>query len=364
MQGKYNQFRAMLAITRASLKAIFRTPSSVFFSLAFPLVFIVVFGSIGSGGGLSLDIGIAKGADTANKVYYAIKSIPALHIDAKSDSEVHADLKNGDITAIINIQKASPADSLYVVHLTSSNAVSPSNLQILQSILKSLAINIEGQNFKTIRIDSNVEQLEGKAYRYIDFILPGMLGFSLLGAGVFGVAFLFFNLRQQLVLKRFFSTPVNRTYIVVAEALSRVIFNILTAIVIILVGIFVYHFTLINGFSTFIQMLLLSLIGLLVFMGFGFIVSNVAKNENTIPIFANFFTMPQLLLAGTFFSVSSFPSWMQTFCNLLPLTHFNNAMRKISFEGATILTTWKDVGVLLIWGVILYAVAIKVFKWE
>lgn len=364
MQGKYNQFTAMLAITKASLRATFRTPSSVFFGLAFPLVFIVVFGSIGGGGGVSLDIAIAKGADTTNKVYNIIKSIPVLHIINKSDSEVHTDLKNGDIAAIVNIKKATPPDSLYTVELTSSNAVSQSNIQILQSILNNVAISIEGTNFKTVRINPNVAQLDGKAYRYIDFILPGMLGFSLLGGGVFGVAFLFFNLRQQLVLKRFFSTPVSRAYIVIGEALSRVIFNIITAIIIILVGIFIYKFTLVNGFATFIQMLVLSVLGLLVFMGFGFIVSNVAKNENVIPIFANFFTLPQLLLSGTFFQVSVFPKWMQFFCNLLPLTHFNNAMRKISFEGATLFSTWQDVGVLLIWGVVTYAIAIKVFKWE
>jgi ABC-2 type transport system permease protein len=364
MQGKYNQLRAMFAITKASLKATFRTPSSVFFGLAFPLVFIFVFGSIGSSSGVTIDIGIAKGADTTTKFYKIITNYKALTVVNKPDSELTTALKNGDITAIINITKDTGGDSLYSVQLTSSNAVSPTNLQILQAILNGIAISIEGVNFKTVKINPHVTPLNGKAYKYIDFLLPGMLGFSLLGGGVFGVAFLFFNLRQQLVLKRFFSTPVSKPYIVMAEALSRVIFNIITAVVIILVGILVYHFTLVNGFATLVQMMALCIIGLLVFMGFGFIVTNVAKNENVIPIFANFFTLPQLLLAGTFFPVSTFPKWMQVFCNQLPLTHFNNAMRKISFEGATLINTWQDVGALLIWGVVLYGIAIRVFKWE
>jgi ABC-2 type transport system permease protein len=99
-------------------------------------------------------------------------------------------------------------------------------------------------------------------------------------------------------------------------------------------------------------------------MGFGFIVSSVAKNESTIPPFANIFTFPQLLLSGTFFPIDVFPKWLQFCCNLLPLTHFNNAMRAISFEGANLFSSWRDVGGLLIWGVILYAIAIKVFKWD
>ena len=86
-----------------------------------------------------------------------------------------------------------------------------------------------------------------REYKTIDFILPGQLGFSLLASGVFGVAFMFFNLRNTLVLKRFFATPISKTYIVLGEMLSRVIFQMLTAIVIILAGLFAFGFTLVHG---------------------------------------------------------------------------------------------------------------------
>jgi ABC-2 type transport system permease protein len=74
--------------------------------------------------------------------------------------------------------------------------------------------------------------------------------------------------------------------------------------------------------------------------------------------------MPQFLLAGTFFSIDNFPSWMQPFCKALPLTHFNNAMRNISFEGGTLMDNWSNISYLLIWIVVVYAVAYKIFKWE
>ncbi|HVZ26435.1 MAG TPA: ABC transporter permease, partial [Sediminibacterium sp.] len=198
----------------------------------------------------------------------------------------------------------------------------------------------------------------------IDFILPGQLGFSLLSSGVFGVAFLFFNLRQQLVLKRFYATPIRRGYIVLGEALSRVIFQMLTAIIIIGMGHFFFHFTLVHGFRTFLDIMILSFIALLLFMGFGFIVSSVAKTESTIPPFANIITLPQFLLAGTFFSIDVFPDWLQPFCKILPLTHFNNAMRNIAFEGASLASSWREIGVLGIWAVVVYAIAFKTFKWE
>jgi ABC-2 type transport system permease protein len=366
MPDKYNQFRAMLSITKASLVATFRSPSSVAFGFGFPLIFILVFGFIGNNGAISMDVGWEKGTDTLNPAYLALKhNTPSLNFIEKPDSLLEQDLAKGDITALIGVTRnATGGNPRYIIHLKTSGAVNQQNVQTVKSILSSVLFSLEPNTSQATVIDPNIETIPGRIYKRIDFILPGQLGFSLLSAGVFGVAFLFFNLRQQLVLKRFFATPIKRSYIVLGEALSRVTFQMITAVIIILIGVLFFKFTLVNGFGTFVQMMILSFLGLLVFMGFGFIVSSVAKNESTIPPFANIFTFPQLLLSGTFFPIDLFPKWLQFLCNLLPLTHFNNAMRAISFEGANVITSWPDVGALVIWGVILYAVAIKVFKWD
>jgi ABC-2 type transport system permease protein len=99
-------------------------------------------------------------------------------------------------------------------------------------------------------------------------------------------------------------------------------------------------------------------------MGFGFVVSGMAKNESTIPPLANIITLPQFLLAGTFFPIENFPKWLQPFSNMLPLTYLNDAMRNVAFEGAHLSDCWKQLGILGLWGVAVYLVAIKVFKWE
>lgn len=368
MQTKYNQFKAMLGITKGSLHSILRSPSAVLFSIAFPLIFILVFGFIGGSNGISLDVALNKNADTTNPVYNAIKNISSINFVKEDDLLLKENLEKGNITAIINIIRNVSGNPEYEIQLQSSEAVNPQNIEVLQSILKNVIVNINAQKYpqaQTIAtISKNIEKIPGREYRRIDFILPGQLGFSLLSAGVFGVAFTFFNLRQQLVLKRFFATPIRRTYIILGEALSRVIFQLMTAIIIVGLGTVAFKFTLVNGFTTFMEIMLLSFIALIVFMGFGFVVSSVAKNESTIPPFANIFTLPQFLLAGTFFPISVFPKWLQVFCNILPLTHFNNAMRNISFEGTSFINCWPDVSILIIWGIIIYAVAIKVFKWE
>jgi ABC-2 type transport system permease protein len=358
----------MWSITKASLKAILRSPSTVVFSLAFPLIFILVFGFIGGGGKVSFDIAFNRSSDTANPIYAALTQIEELKIVNKPEGEITEDLEKGRVTAVINIKKNTVSGPPYLIDLKSSESVKPQDLQILKSILNAVVSGIDKNIYPrtptVAELNENIQKIPGRTYRTIDFILPGQLGFSLLSAGVFGVAFLFFNLRQQLVLKRFYATPIQRPYIILGEALSRVIFQLSTAVVIILLGHFAFHYTLVHGVVTFLEIMVLSFLALILFMGFGFIVSGLAKTESTIPPLANIVTMPQFLLAGTFFPIDVFPSWLQPICRVLPLTHFNDAMRKIAFEGAHLSDCLPQLGILGLWSLVVYSAAIKAFRWE
>lgn len=358
----------MMAITRASLRAIFRSPSAVIFSFAFPLIFILVFGFIGGGARVSVRVAFDKQTDTTTEMYHAIRTLSGLNVITGSEKKLKDDLAKGRLHAIIKVKQDPGHNPEYLIDLISSEAVNPSNLQVLRSMLEGLITIMNKRSYPDLPtlavVNNDIEKVPGRVYRTIDFILPGQLGFSLLSAGVFGVAFIFFSLRQTLVLKRFFATPIKRSYIVFGEALSRVIFQMTTAIVILLIGHFAFNFTLVNGFITFIELLLLSFIGLAVFMGFGFVVSGLAKNESSIPPFANLFTLPQFLLAGTFFPIDNFPGWLRPICNVLPLTHLNDAMRNVAFEGARLADCGQQLAILFAWGVVAYAIAIKVFKWE
>lgn len=359
----------MLAITKASLRAIFRSPSAVIFSFVFPLIFILVFGFIGGGGRISMRVAFDKGTDSTSEIYRRLQMIPGINTVSKSEKEINEDLEKGRITAIVTIQKNNNNPrSLYTIILRSSDAVNQQNLQVLKAILDGNIKQLNESKFSDNRTYATVEddpvKIPGRTYRTIDFILPGQLGFSLLSTGVFGVAFIFFSLRQTLVLKRFFATPIKRSYIVFGEALSRVLFQMITAVVILLVGHYAFNFTLVNGWITFLELLVLSFVGLVVFMGFGFVVSGLARNESSIPPFANLITLPQFLLAGTFFSTDAFPSWLQPICKVLPLTHLNDAMRNVAFEGAHLADCGKQLGILGIWTVLIYALAVKVFRWE
>jgi ABC-2 type transport system permease protein len=367
MPQQYNQFKAMLAISKASLRAIFRSPSAVVFGFGFPLIFILVFGFIG-GGGITIRIGVKNPADTNNYAIKALLANPLIKLATKDSLSMREDLEKGRIAAILSVDSVQTTmgyQQYRIMPLTSE--ASKDRYPILRSFLAESIQRVE-QNSRAASFTPFIIQeqkpIAGRQYTMIDFILPGMLGFSLLSAGLFGVAFLFFNLRQQLVLKRFYATPINRKYIVLGEALSRVLFQLMTAIVIILIGHYIFRFTLVNGMQTFLEMIVLSFLGLIVFMGFGFIVSSVSKNEGSIPPFANLITMPQFLLGGTFFSTDAFPAWLQKFCEILPLKQLNDAMRNVAFEGAHLYNCGKQLGILALWGIAVYAVAIRVFKWE
>ncbi len=361
----------MLAITKASLKAIFRSPSAVVFSFIFPFVFILVFGFIGDNAGRrTYKIALENECDTTNDLYKALRATPGVILKRfNSTDSVNTELEKGGIAAVLNIRKNSMGNPPYIVSFRSNSASNdkwPQFRNLLESLINAVS-NINYSNRPSYaQLDFNQDRDVPviRAYKTIDFILPGQLGFSLLSTGVFGVAFMFFNLRNTLVLKRFFATPINRSYIVLGEALSRVIFQMLTAIIVIIAGRFLFGFTLIHGLETFMEMLVLSFIGLVVFMGFGFIVSGIAKSDSTIPPFANLITLPQFLLGGTFFPADAFPKWLQPISKALPLTHLNTALRNVAFEGQNLWDVRGEIMVLLLWGIIVYAIAIKVFRWE
>ena len=361
----YSQRRALWAITKASFKAIFSQPSSIFFSLLFPIVFILIFGAFTDRPADPLKVAFAPGSDTTSAFYDSLKMNPLVQLLHYDDTAtMNGELRKGRLAAIVNISRASDTSRLNMVQLQSSEAAAGAVYRLIP-ILDYQALKIELADNNLAREYKFVPQIvPGKKYRAIDFVLPGQLGFSVLFSTLFGIAFVFFNLREQLVLKRIYASPVKKINILIGIGASRLFYQLISVIVLILFGHFFMNFTLVHGAITFIEMLILSVYMLFLMMGAGLIVSNLAKNDTMIPLMINVFAFPQILLSGTFFPIDVFPVWMQKLCELIPLTQFNNAMRKISFEGLHLWDCWKEIGFLGIWIVVIYAIVIKTMKWE
>ena len=357
----------MAAVTKASLVATFRSPQSIFFSLFFPIVLIWIFGSLAGGGSVpSVDVAFEKGTDTTSVMYLKLAHDPFLKIADRAKKDVEAELRKGRLAAIIGIREnADTAATPFLVNLRTSSA-SQREFATLQTVLSNAIHEIDNLYYPERRTVAAIQQsvVKGRRYQAIDFFLPGMIGFALVGSAVFGIAFLFYSLRETLVLKRMYATPIRRTYIILGESISKVLFQMMTVVVLILFGYFMYDFYLANGVITFINMLILCFLGLLVFMGFGFLISGMAKNQNVIPVYANLFMFPQYFLSGTFFPKTALPAGVQPLLQFLPLTALNDALRNVAFEGSSLWSCWPQLLVLVVWGVLVYAITAKFFRWE
>ncbi len=370
MPNNYNQLTALKAITKASLLAIIKYPGAIFFSLIFPLVFIWIFGSFGRGGVQAFKVVLDKNSDTSNTLLYqSLKQNPLFKfVEYNDTAKQRSDLEKGRIAAVLLITPSLDSIQLhkkYQINVTATTASTPeltTILPVLENIADKYEAAINPKKENLISISKRVYEI--RTFKQIDFILPGQIGFSILFSTLFGVAFTFYNLREQLVLKRFYASPINRLNILFGIGFSRLVFQIINVVVLVVIGKYFLGFTLAHGFITFIEIMFLTLFMLLMLMGIGLIFSSIVKADSTIPLLINLFSLPQILLSGTFFSINVFPAWMQTLCKLLPLTHFNIAMRKISFEGLGILDCWDNIAVIGIWFIVVYALVYKFFKWE
>jgi len=365
MSAPANQVKAALTISKYSLLATLKSPTSVVFSLLFPIIFITVFGSVNVGRAPVSKLAVAQGSDTANVVYRALSQASAISLQpGLSEAEMAESLKKGRLAGVLSITRDIGIIPHYTIHLQSSP--SAANAGLPQTMINEVISKINQQVFpgNASIAALSVTQLRGRVYRSIDFILPGQLGFSLLFAGVYGSSFLLFSLRQGLVLKRLRTTPVRRSSIIGGEMLSRLFFHIISFIIMVVLGVYAFQFTLVNGFATFSEMLVFSLFGLGIFMGIGFIISGVVQNENAISPIANTIVLPQILLCGLFFPVENYPVWMQHLCNALPLTMFVDGLRKIAFEGTHIWQMPMIILGLVVWTGIIVPLSMKSFRWE
>jgi len=364
MSHTYSQWIAFKALCRAALRSIAKSPSSVIFTIAFPLVFIFVFGFLGDTDFSKIPIAFTTGTPTDHPLVLSLKEADGFKIiTAKNNAELNKLLEKGDIAAILDVHHTKPERTFVQMTVGSSQQEQAVVIKdyIDRAVLKA---HPEIRSLLDKKITLNETIVTNRSGKTIDFILPGQLGFSLLAASVFGTAFVFFNLRQTLVLKRFFATPVHKTYILLAEGVARMIFQMAGALLIIFIGYYFLNFTITGGVITLLNMLALCMLALLVFMSFGFIISGLAASESVIPPLSNIITLPQFLLAGTFFSISNFPKWLQPVSYALPLTYFNDAMRQMAMDGASLWDVRTDIAVLLLWGMAGYAVAARVFRWE
>ena len=364
MKNKYKkprQFRAYIVLAWYSFRAMTRNPATFAFGFIFPIVFIGIFGLIGNSN-VSSTVGIPKGSNEQNPITKTIEKQSFIKVQKDTESNLAIQLQQGKIDGIIAVDKVS---GKYHVGITTSRA-NPQQTASLTSFIQGIVdeTNLHLSGVTNPPISFSQQEISGRQFRYIDFALPGQIGFSLLSTAIFGTVFGLIFLKKALVLKRMFATPTKPLTILLAQGTSRLIMALLQTLLILLIGILVFKFYLPHGFITFAELMLLSTFGLVAFLGFGYFMAGLANDENSAGPLVNLITLPQFLLSGTFFPTDNLPSWLQPIANNLPLSYFNIAIRKITIEGQPFTSTFPYLFGLALWGIAMYLLAAKTFKWE
>src|SRR5579872_24050 len=196
--------------------------------------------------------------------------------------------------------------------------------------------------------------------RYIDFLIPGLLGMNVMNAAMWGIGFALVEMRQRKLLKRYLATPMRRSDFLLALTSSRLVLMLIEVGLLLGFGVLVFHMRVLGSLAT---ILLVGTVGALSFEGVGLVTACRAEKIESVSGLINLVMLPMWVFSGVFFSYERFPAVVQPFIKALPLTALNDALRATILEGAPLTAQGGRILIMAIWGVISFALALKWFRW-
>ncbi len=197
--------------------------------------------------------------------------------------------------------------------------------------------------------------------RYIDFVVPGLLGMNLMGSGIWGLAFAIVDARGKKLLKRFMATPMSRVEYLMSFLLSRLIFLVLEVVTLVGVGVWVFGVPLRGSI---VGLTVICLLSAFAFGGLGLLIASRPTTVEGVSGLANLVMLPMWIFSGVFFAASNFPGFFQPFVQALPLTAVNDALRANMLEGASLASVGSELAIITAWMVISFVAALKLFRWR
>lgn len=349
----------LFQLYKSRLREFFRQPARIFWVYGFPLVLAVGLGLAFKSKPVEMIPVDLVESGSWNEVAKTIgthntKPGPSLdpRISIHSGTAEGTDnrLKTGKTPLVI--LAISPTQVEYRYDPTRPESVTARNA--VDSILQRAAGRPDPVKTSDIVIDE-------PGSRYIDFLIPGLIGLNTMGGGLFGVGFLIVNFRVGKLLKRFMATPMPRRDFLLAIVGARLTFLVPDIAVLLSLGHFGFQMP-IRG--SLLLVVILDVIGALAFAGIGLLIAARANNTETVSGLVNLVMLPMWLFSGVFFSAERFPDAIQPFIQALPLTQLISGLRMVILEGAGPLQIWVPLTVLTVWSVVTFVVALKIFKWS
>jgi len=358
--GRWSGYRHLLWARILELK---REPEVVFWVFIFPLL-------------LAAGLGIAfrnKPADITSVVVIAgdgaQRTLAMLQNSAeKSSSDKSSANKNSTVRATVLDREAalkafhfgkfdlaieSNPDGSYTYYYDPARPESVLSRAEIDAALQSAAGRKDA-------LPTSTQSSSEPGSRYIDFLIPGLLGMNLMNSGMWGVGFALVEMRQRKLLKRFIATPMRRSDFLLALTSSRLVLMVIEVGLLLSFGVLVFHMP-VQG--SILSVVLLGSLGAVTFGGVGLLTACRAQKIETVSGLINLVMMPMWIFSGVFFSYQRFPAITHPFIKALPLTALNDALRATILEGATLSSQSGRLLVLAVWGGVSFILALRWFRW-
>tara|TARA_B100001093_G_scaffold472864_1_gene496337 strand:- start:216 stop:1259 length:1044 start_codon:yes stop_codon:yes gene_type:complete len=343
-----------LSFTIAASKMFFRRKSSIFWSLFFPVVTMLVLGNAGFIGYSAPNVGLYINSEIDNDTVSKLKSSNSITIrDYLSETDALTALEKGTLSALITLDNNSE-----IIVTTRKGDVAE------QEVVENFVFKIMNENIGEIKnVTNEIAEMNYQGYK--GFIVPGIAAMAIMQNGIFSVVFTLLSYKNQGVLKRLKAAPISPSHFIVGHLISRVSIIILQTFILLLMGVFVLGVSIGQGsILAWINILFLSFLGGILFLAIGLAISSLAPNEDSAPAIANLVTFPMLFLSGVFFPIDFLPKIIGYISNLLPLTHLAQGIRLSALYGNSPIMTMPQIGITFAWLALSFFICAISFKWE
>jgi ABC-type multidrug transport system permease subunit len=345
----------------ARLREFYRQPARLFWVYGFPMILALGLGlAFQNRAPESVQVDLVENAGSD-----AIKK-SLLDYDAKAKVQKKQGVKLEVLSEQVAFKRLATGKTPLVIVPSTSGAVTyrfdPTRPE---AVTARAAIDeiLQRQAGRTDPIKTDDSIVAEPGSRYIDFLIPGLIGQNTMGGGLWGVGFLIVNFRIGKLLKRFTATPMPRRDFLLAILLARLTFLIPDVAVLLCLGVFKFGMP-IRGDLWLVC--LVEIVGALAFAGIGLLIASRAQSTETVSGLMNLVMLPMWIFSGLFFSVERFPNEIKMFSQILPLTQLLNALRAVILEGADLQShvVLMALGVLSAWAIGTFAIALKIFRWQ
>lgn len=343
-----SRFNALKELTSARVKEFLREPEAVFWVFLFPILLAVVLGfAFREKPPDRIPVGVVSGP-AAEKAVAALSRSSALLPKGYPEREGYEALRTGKISLLVE-----PGPPV-VYHLDETRPDSRIARLAADDALQRAA-------GRSDRLPVRDQLVTEKGSRYIDFLIPGLLGMNLMGTGIWSLAFSIVSARNRRVLKRLIATPMRRGDYLLSQIFGRLVFLIPEVVLLAGFGWLAFDVPMRGSLLLFLA---LCLLGTMSFCGLGLLIASRVRTIEGASGLANFVMMPMWLLSGVFFSNERFPDVVQPLIRALPLSALNEALRGIMNEGQGLVDIAPQLAILVVWGLVSFAVALKIFRWK